>query len=103
MISSRNAVAIALGDRFQVGLRAGLFLKQLQIELAVADRQAVGPDPPLHAADLRVVLDPLADDFALVDNLSTMGFAPLVAMLVGAAVLVSALGSGITLRRFLKV
>jgi cell division protein FtsX len=32
-----------------------------------------------------------------------MGFAPLVGMLVAAAVLVSALGSGITLRRFLKV
>ena len=32
-----------------------------------------------------------------------MGFGPLVAMLVGAAVLVSALGSGITLRRFLRV
>jgi cell division transport system permease protein len=49
------------------------------------------------------IVDPLADDFALVDNLSTMGFVPLVAMLVAAAVLVSALGSGITLRRFLRV
>ena len=49
------------------------------------------------------IVDPLADDFALVDNLSTMGFVPLVAMLVGAAVLVSAVGSGITLRRFLRV
>ncbi len=49
------------------------------------------------------IVDPLADDFALVDNLSTMGFVPLVGMLVGAAILVSALGSGITLRRFLRV
>jgi cell division transport system permease protein len=49
------------------------------------------------------IVDPLADDFALVDNLSTMGFAPLVAMLVAAAVVVSAVGSGITLRRFLRV
>jgi cell division transport system permease protein len=49
------------------------------------------------------IVDPLADDFALVDNLSTMGVGPLVAMLVAAAVLVSALGSGLTLRRFLKV
>jgi cell division transport system permease protein len=49
------------------------------------------------------IVDPLADDFALVDNLSTMGFVPLVGMLVGAAVVVSALGSGITLRRFLRV
>ena len=49
------------------------------------------------------IVDPLADDFALVDNLSTMGFAPLVVTLVGAAIVVSALGSGITLRRFLRV
>ena len=49
------------------------------------------------------IVDPLADNFALIDNLSTTGFVPLVAMLVGAAVLVSALGSGITLRRFLRV
>ncbi len=49
------------------------------------------------------IVDPLADDFALVDNLRTVGFASLVTMLVGAAVVVSALGSGITLRRFLRV
>ena len=49
------------------------------------------------------IVDPLSDDFALVDNLSTMGFVPLVAMLVCRAVVVSALGSGITLRRFLRV
>ena len=49
------------------------------------------------------IVDPLADNFALVDNLSTTGFVPLVAMLVAAAVLVSAVGSGITLRRFLRV
>jgi cell division transport system permease protein len=49
------------------------------------------------------IVDPLADNFALVDNLSTMGFVPLVAMLLASAVLVSALGSGITLRRFLRI
>jgi len=49
------------------------------------------------------IVDPLANDFALIDNLSTTGFVPLVLLLVGAAVLVSALGSGITLRRFLRV
>jgi cell division transport system permease protein len=49
------------------------------------------------------IVDPLAESFALIDNLSTAGFAPLVALLVAAAVLVSALGSGITLRRFLRV
>jgi cell division transport system permease protein len=49
------------------------------------------------------IVDPLADSFALVDNLSTAGFVPLIALLVGCAVVVSALGSGITLRRFLRV
>ena len=38
-----------------------------------------------------------------IDNLTTIGFVPLVAMLLAAAVVVSALGSGITLRRFLRV
>jgi len=50
-----------------------------------------------------LIVDPLADDFNLIDNFSTMAFAPLVAMLVGAAVMISAIGSGITLRRFLRV
>ncbi|MGH2953080.1 MAG: cell division protein FtsX [Solirubrobacterales bacterium] len=49
------------------------------------------------------IVDPLADNFALIDNLSTVSFVPLVVMLVAAAVVVSALGSGITLRRFLRV
>jgi cell division transport system permease protein len=49
------------------------------------------------------VVDPLASDFALVSNLQTIAFIPLVAVLVGAAMAVSALGSGITLRRFLQV
>ena len=49
------------------------------------------------------VVDPLANDFALVSNLQTIAFIPLIAVLVGAAMAVSALGSGITLRRFLQV
>ena len=49
------------------------------------------------------VVDPLASDFALVSNLQTIAFIPLIAVLVGAAMAVSALGSGITLRRFLQV
>jgi cell division transport system permease protein len=49
------------------------------------------------------IVDPLADSFALVDNFSTVGFPQLMAVLVAAAVIVSALGSGITLRRFLRV
>jgi cell division transport system permease protein len=49
------------------------------------------------------IVDPLADNFSLIDNLSTTGFGPLVAILIGSAVLVAALGSGFTLRRFLRV
>jgi cell division transport system permease protein len=51
------------------------------------------------------IVDPLSDTFAFLaaQNNSTLSFPALVAILFGAAVLVSAIGSGITLRRFLKV
>jgi cell division transport system permease protein len=51
------------------------------------------------------IVDPLSDTFSFLaaQNNSTLSFPALVAILFGAAVLVSALGSGITLRRFLKV
>ncbi len=49
------------------------------------------------------VVDPLSQNFELVDSFSTMGFLPLVIILVASATAVSALGSGITLRRFLRV
>jgi cell division transport system permease protein len=49
------------------------------------------------------VVDPLSENFELVDSFSTMGFLPLVIILVASAMTVSALGSGITLRRFLRV
>ena len=51
------------------------------------------------------VVDPLSDSFSFLaaQNNSTLSFPALVAILFGAAVLVSAVGSGITLRRFLKV
>lgn len=49
------------------------------------------------------IVDPLAENFGLINNFSTVGFAPLVAVLIAAAVMVSALGSGITLRRFLQI
>ena len=49
------------------------------------------------------IVDPLANDFALVNNFSTVGFVPLVAALVAASIAVSALGSGATLRRFLRI
>jgi cell division transport system permease protein len=51
------------------------------------------------------VVDPLSSsfDFLAAQNNSTLSFPALVAILFGAAVLVSTIGSGITLRRFLKV
>jgi cell division transport system permease protein len=49
------------------------------------------------------IIDPLAKNFVLIDNFSTIGFVPLIVTLMAAAVVVSALGSGVTLRRFLRV
>jgi cell division transport system permease protein len=50
-----------------------------------------------------VIVDPLADDFALIDNFASVAFVPLVLALIGSAIVVSALGSGVTLRRFLRI
>jgi cell division transport system permease protein len=51
------------------------------------------------------IVDPLSSTFSFLaaQNDSTLPFPTLVAILFGAAVLVSAFGSGVTLRRFLKV
>jgi cell division transport system permease protein len=51
------------------------------------------------------IVDPLSDTFSFLaaQNNSTLSFPAMVAVLFGAAVLVSAIGSGVTLRRFLKV
>jgi cell division transport system permease protein len=51
------------------------------------------------------IVDPLSDsiDFLAAQNSTTLSFPALVAILFGASVLVSAIGSGVTLRRFLKV
>jgi cell division transport system permease protein len=49
------------------------------------------------------IIDPLSQNFDLIDNFSTIGFVPLIVTLMAAAVVVSALGSGVTLRRFLRV
>ena len=50
-----------------------------------------------------VVVDPLAEEFALIAAPETMNFPLLIAVLLGASVAVSAMGSGISLRRFLRV
>ena len=51
------------------------------------------------------IVDPLSKTFNFLEaqNSSTLSFPAMVAILFAAAVLVSTLGSGITLRRFLKV
>jgi cell division transport system permease protein len=51
------------------------------------------------------IVDPLSDSigFLAAQNSTTLSFPALVAILFAAAVIVSAVGSGVTLRRFLKV
>ena len=49
------------------------------------------------------VVDPLAADFALIAAPDTMNFPLLIALLLFVSVAVSAVGSGISLRRFLRV
>ena len=49
------------------------------------------------------LVDPLANDFALIAAPQTINFGVLVVVLLGASVFVSALGSGLSLRRFLRV
>ena len=50
-----------------------------------------------------VLLDPLASSWTLIASPRTISFTALVIVLMGAGVLVSALGSGLSLRRFLRV
>jgi cell division transport system permease protein len=49
------------------------------------------------------LIDPLAEDFALVAAPKTVSFAVLIGVLLAASVGVSAAGSGLSLRRFLRV
>jgi cell division transport system permease protein len=56
----------------------------------------------LYVAKVTVV-DPLSDRFALIAAPQTIEFSLLVLLLLAAATAVSALGSGLTLRRFLRV
>jgi cell division transport system permease protein len=49
------------------------------------------------------LVDPLAADFALIAAPETMNFGVLIVVLLGASIGVSALGSGLSLRRFLRV
>jgi cell division transport system permease protein len=49
------------------------------------------------------LIDNFAGDFALLSATKTINFGVLVAVLLGASVAVSAAGSGLSLRRFLRV
>jgi cell division transport system permease protein len=49
------------------------------------------------------LLDPLANNWTLIAAPRTIAFTALVVVLIGAAVVVSAIGSGLSLRRFLRV
>jgi len=49
------------------------------------------------------LLDPLANNWTLIAAPRTIAFPALVAVLIGAGIAVSALGSGVSLRRFLRV
>ena len=49
------------------------------------------------------LVDPLVDDFSLLAAPDTIGFGFLVAVLLITGIVVSALGSAISLRRFLQV
>ncbi len=50
-----------------------------------------------------VIVDPLKNNFNLLNNGDTIGFASLAIVLVAVAMAVSAMGSGLTLRRFLRI
>ena len=49
------------------------------------------------------IIDPLASDFALISAPQTIGFPVLVAVMMAAGIAISAIGSGLSLRRFLRV
>ncbi len=49
------------------------------------------------------LLDPLFSGWSLVSQIRTIAFPALIAMLLAASAVVSAVGSGLSLRRFLRV
>ena len=49
------------------------------------------------------IIDPLASDFSLISAPETMSFGLLIAVMMAAGIAISAVGSGLSLRRFLRV
>ena len=118
------AVLLALASLFLVGntIRLSIYARRREVEVMqlvgatnwfirwpfVIEGLVVG----LFGAGIAVgilflgkvtIVDPLSDNFALVENLNTISFGPLIAALVTGAMVVAALGSGVTLRRFLRI
>ena len=118
------AVLLAIASVFLVGntIRLSIYARRREVEVMqlvgatnwfirwpfVIEGLVVGLFGALIAVGILflgkvTIVDPLSDNFALVENLNTISFGPLVAALVMGAMVVAALGSGVTLRRFLRI
>ena len=118
------AVLLAVASLFLVGntIRLSIYARRREVEVMqlvgatnwfirwpfVIEGLVVGLFGALIAVGILflgkvTIVDPLSDNFALVENLNTISFGPLIAALVMGAMVVAALGSGVTLRRFLRI
>jgi len=118
------AVLLAIASLFLVGntIRLSIYARRREVEVMqlvgatdwfirwpfVIEGLVVGLFGALIAVGILflgkvTIVDPLSDNFALVENLNTISFGPLIAALVMGAMVVAALGSGVTLRRFLRI
>jgi cell division transport system permease protein len=118
------AVLLAVASLFLVGntIRLSIYARRREVEVMqlvgatnwfirwpfVIEGLVVGLFGTLIAVGILflgkvTIVDPLSDNFALVENLNTISFGPLIAALVMGAMVVAALGSGVTLRRFLRI
>ena len=118
------AVLLAIASVFLVGntIRLSIYARRREVEVMqlvgatnwfirwpfVIEGLVVGLFGALIAVGILflgkvTIVDPLSDNFALVENLNTISFGPLIAALVTGAMVVAALGSGVTLRRFLRI
>ncbi|HET6831680.1 MAG TPA: permease-like cell division protein FtsX [Solirubrobacterales bacterium] len=118
------AILLAVASLFLVGntIRLSIYARRREVEVMqlvgatnwfirwpfVIEGLVVGMFGALIAVGILflgkvTIVDPLSDNFALVENLNTISFGPLIAALVAGSMVVAALGSGVTLRRFLRI
>lgn len=118
------AVLLALASLFLIGntIRLSIYARRREVEVMqlvgatnwfirwpfVIEGIVVGMVGSAIAVGIMIVakaiiVDPLSDDLTLIDNFDTIAFGPLIASLVVGAMVLSALGSGVTLRRFLRI